>query len=108
MTKKKSPKRAKTEELSLGNDPGVVGIRIEAIDSAASTYEKQKDRRCAESPKELAAKASLRELMHKHREELSRNEDGDPFYRYEGADYTLTEKLKRSKADDGEVRSEEI
>lgn len=108
MTKKKSSKRTKTEELPLGNDPGVVGIRIESIDSAAATYEKQKDRRCAESPRELAAKASLRELMYKHREELPRNEDGDPFYRYDGVDYTLTEKLKRSKADDGEVRSEEL
>ncbi len=87
----------KTAELPEMKGPGVEVPSIKAIDNAASDYESEKEKRCKISPREIAAKGKLAELLHKHREKLPQNEDGHPFYRYEGRDYVLTETLKVSK-----------
>lgn len=105
-TKKKKVKPAKTPDLTgLEGGPGVTGIVIPAVDAAVDRYEKKKEERCKASPGEIAAKGELKELLAKHREELSVNGDGQRFYRRDGADYILDEVLKRravSTEGDGE------
>lgn len=88
---------AKTEELPEMHGKGVEVPSIKPIDNAIESYESEKDKRCKISPREIAAKGKLSELLHKNRDKLPLNEDGNPFYRYNGVDYTLEEKLKRSK-----------
>lgn len=100
------PRRSRTEELPLPPQPGVAPLTIPAIDKAVSKYEREKEKRCSISPREVAAKAELKEALHKRREELPVNEDGQHFYRFEGVDYILEEVLKRRAADDGEVAEE--
>lgn len=97
-----------TDDLPGMTGKGVVGVVIEEITKAANKYERKKDARCQASPGEVAAKQELRELLHKHRDQLPTNEDGNPFYRHDNTDYILTEKLVRRGADDGEVRGEEV
>lgn len=91
----------KNEELPGMKGPGVEIPSIKAIDNAISKYEDAKERRCKMSPREVAAKGELLEVLHKNRDKLPLNEDGHPFYRAEGVDYVLEETLKRSKAQDG-------
>lgn len=80
---------------------GVVPVSIADIDKAIGKYERAKEKRCAESPKEIGAKQELRALLHTHRAALPVNGDGQPFYRSEGVDYCLEETLKRRRCDDG-------
>jgi hypothetical protein len=82
----------KQEELGV-KGKGVEPPSIKSIDKAADEYQTAKDRRCRESPREVAAKGKLQELLHKNREALPKNEDGNPFYRYDGRDYCLAEKM---------------
>ncbi len=90
--------KAKTESLGLKGQ-GVEALTIKAVDTAIEKYEKNKEARCKISPSEVAAKQELKEILHKNRDKLPLNEDGEHFYRYEGVDYILEEKLKRTKAD---------
>lgn len=90
----------KTPELGL-EGAGVSPLAIPAIDKAVSKYERAKDKRCQASPGEIAAKQELSALLHQHRDELPRNEAGEHFYRHDGKDYILEEKLKCRKVDDG-------
>lgn len=80
---------------------GVEIPSIKAIDNAVTKYEREKDARCKLSPKEVAAKADLQEQLHKHRDKLPRNEDGFAFYRIDGVDYVLEEKMSRRKVVSG-------
>lgn len=106
MAKKK--KSGTTHELPGITGAGVEPLVIADIAKAAAKYERKKDERCDKTPGEIDAKQDLRAVMHEHRSELPLNEDGNPFYRHEGVDYILTEKLTRQKADDGSVRGEDI
>lgn len=107
---------ARTKKKSLGSLhelPGITGkgvepLVIDDIAKAAGKYERKKNERCDKTPGEIAAKQELREAMHENRVKLPLNGDGNPFYRHEGVDYILTEKLTRQKADDGQVRGEEV
>lgn len=97
---------AKNEQLPGLKGPGVEPLSIKAIDAAVEKYEKKKEQRCKASPGEISAKTDLKELLHKNRDKLPLNEDGEHFYRYDGVDYILEEKLKRTKADTGEGQEE--
>jgi len=89
---------AKNSELGL-TGAGVEAIEIPEIEKAISKYQRLKEARCVASPPEIAAKTSLRQLLHEHRDELPVNGDGTPFYRSDGLDYVLEEKLKVKKVE---------
>jgi hypothetical protein len=92
----------KNEELGLKGQ-GVEALEIPAIEKAIAKYERKKDERCQATPGELAAKTELTALLHEHRQKLPVNEQGVPFYRCDGRDYLLEEKLKIKKTEqDGE------
>ena len=110
MTKPKAKKKTKPAapakprtELDLGTAPGVAPLIIEEIEMAVARYERAKDKRVQESPAEISSKRELRQLLHAHRAELHEDkETGERFYRCEGKDYVLTEKLAIRKVDSGE------
>lgn len=88
----------KNEELPMSG-PGVSPLEIPAIEKAINKYQKKKEARCQASPGEIAAKQELREQLHAHRDELPKNAQGTPFYRYEDRDYLLEESLKIQKVE---------
>lgn len=98
------PRKAKTLEFPAITEggAGVAPLVIPEVAKAVSKYEKKKEARCNASPGEIAAKAELKELLHAHRDKLPMNDDGNPYYRHEGADYVLEEKLKRVSTDKGD------
>lgn len=89
----------KNNELPLTGD-GVEPLSIAEIDKAIDKYQKRKDERCKASPGEIEAKQNLRKILHAHRDELPKNGEGVPFYRYDERDYLLEEKLKVRKVND--------
>ncbi len=91
----------------LDYQPGQVVV-FNGIDKAVIAYERKKEKRCEASPGEISAKRDLKEQLAKYRDHLPKNEDGERFYRLDGVDYILTETLKRHRADDGEVREENL
>lgn len=98
LTKNRNNNMAKNEELGLSG-AGVEPLEIAEVEKAISKYQKLKDARCQASPPEIAAKITLRQLLHKHRDELPVNGDGTPFYRCDGRDYVLEESLKVRKVE---------
>jgi hypothetical protein len=92
----------KTGELPAMTGKGVEKLIIPAIDKAVVKYEQKKDARCKVSPAEVAAKDELLVALHKNRDKLPKNEEGNFFYRYEGVDYVLEESLKRKKVSSGD------
>ena len=95
-----SPPAGTTPELGL-EGKGVAPVKINDVDKAISRYERAKEKRCQASPAEIAAKQELAAMLHHHKDSLPRNEEGNAFYRHEGRDYVLEEKLKCRKVDDG-------
>jgi hypothetical protein len=96
----------KTIELPLGDGPGVGSIKIPSIDHAAEDYIKARDRRCRMSPKEIAAKTTLIDLLHKHEKKIGRGPDGVLRYHYDDEVITLEpgkEKLKVKSSDEPEI-----
>lgn len=89
---------SKNNELGL-TGPGVEAVEIPEIEKAISKYQRLKEARCVASPPEIAAKTALRTLLHQHRDKLPVNGDGTPFYRSDGRDYVLEEKLKVRKVE---------
>lgn len=87
----------KTQELPGMKGKGVEVLKIASIDKAADLYESEKDKRCKMTPKEVAAKSALQDALHKNREKLPQDDEGNRYYRYEGRDYVLEEKLKVKK-----------
>lgn len=100
-------KRTKQPDLPGVEGKGVSPVVIPAIAKAADKYERKKDARCQASPGEIAAKNELKELLHQHADKLPVNEKGERFYRHEGADYILEEKLKRRNVDDDSITTED-
>lgn len=89
---------AKNNELGLSG-PGVEPVEIPEIEKKIAKYQRLKDARCTASPPEIAAKLELQHLLHEHRDDLPRNAEGIPFYRSDGRDYVLEEKLKVRKVE---------
>jgi hypothetical protein len=100
MSKKK--KDHTTEELPAMEGAGIAPLVIPELDRAVSKYEREKNKRCEASPGEIASKRELTKLLTAHAGELHVNEDGHRFYRTDGVDYIIEEKMKRRKADDGD------
>lgn len=87
----------KNTELPGMEGEGVAVLEIEEIDKAISKYQRKKEARCQVSPGEIEAKQELAAALHKHRNKLPLSPEGVPFYRSDGRDYLLLEKLKVRK-----------
>lgn len=103
---KKKEKKTKTPDLPGITGVGVAAIQIAEIDKAVTRYERKKEEWTKTSPGVVDAKRELRSILHAHREELPKNEDGEPFYRCDGVLYTLKESVKRTAADDEDSRED--
>lgn len=97
MAKKNTP-----DLPGIGTAKGVVGVVIPSLTKAINSYERKKEARCQVSPGEVAAKREVLALLHKHRDELPVNAQGQRFYRHDDVDYILDEVLKRRTADEGD------
>lgn len=95
----------RNSELPLKGE-GVEVLEIPEIEKAIAKYQRKKEARCAESPGEVAAKQDLQKLLHAHRDELPKTSDGVPFYRSEGRDYLLEERLKVRKVEAPDTEEE--
>ena len=91
----------RTGELPEMKGPGVeaFSVSLPSVNKLIEAYEKKKEARCKISPGEVAAKGALLDALHKNKDKLPLNSDGEAFYRYEGVDYVLEESLKRKKVD---------
>lgn len=87
-------------ELPGMEGPGVEVLEIAEVDKAISKYQRKKEARCQVSPGEIEAKRELRAALHKHRDKLPVTAEGVPFYRSDGRDYFLEEKLTVRKVED--------
>lgn len=87
-------------ELPGMEGPGVELLEIAEVDKAISKYQRKKEARCQVSPGEIEAKRELRAALHKHRDKLPVTAEGVPFYRSDGRDYFLEEKLTVRKVED--------
>ncbi len=97
----------KNNELGL-TGPGVETVEIPEIEKAIAKYQRLKDARCQASPPEVAAKTTLRTLLHQHREELPADAQGTRFYRSDGRDYVLLETLKVLKVESDDDDEDDI
>lgn len=95
-----------TPDLPGVKGEGVSPLSIPDLNKAINKYQKKKDARCEASPDELAAKKEVRQLLHQYRDQLPVTGDDVPFYRYDGKDYLLEEKLKVRTVDEGGDESE--
>ena len=96
---KKVTGKAAPAELPGVTGKGVEPLKIPVLDKFIAAYEDAKDKRCKESPKEIAAKGELKMALHQQTNQLPVNKDGFKFYRSAeyGRDYILTETLKAVK-----------
>lgn len=84
--------------------PGVARIKFPEIDALARKYQKLKEKRCAITPSEDAAKTELLQAVHAHAKEIGR--DGEGVIRYYAGDLVVEvtpgkDKLKvKSDSDD--------
>lgn len=93
------PPVAKKQELPGMTGKGVEPMKIPVLDKFISKYESHKEKRCAESPGELAAKKELKFALQQQKASLPLNSEGKPFYRsaeFE-RDYILDETMKIKK-----------
>lgn len=98
---------SKVIELPGIEGDGVAPVRIAKIDYLAESYIKERDKRCKQTPKEIAAKEKLIDALHKHADKLSKDKDGALIYRYDDLLITLkpgkeTLKVKSLSADEPE------
>ena len=76
--------RPKPQELTgLPEGPGVSPVVIPELTKAAQDYIRERDKRCAMTPKEIAAKQKLMEVVHANVERLGRNPKGQIVYAFD-------------------------
>ena len=63
--------------------PGVAPVSIPEINTLANQYVHERDKRCAMTPHEIAAKEKLIAAIHKHADTIGKDRDGSIVYRYE-------------------------
>jgi len=99
---------SKKKQLDLPGikGPGVAPKRIPEIDKKADQYIRERDKRCEMTPREIAAKGKLIDAIHKHKDEIGADKNGEIVYRYDDVVITLKpgkELLKvRSLGDESE------
>jgi hypothetical protein len=104
-TKAPMPKPKNTDLPGI-EGAGVAPVRIPEIDQLAEKYVRERDKRCAMTPKEIAAKQALMDAIHTHADQIGRDAGGVIRYHYDDSVVTLApgkEKLKVTAAsEDGE------
>ncbi len=89
--KKTGAKKSARKQPDLPNieGPGVGQVKIDAVEQAAAQYIKERDKRCAMTPKEIAAKQKLLDALHANKEKLGTDGEGATVYRYDDLVITL-------------------
>jgi hypothetical protein len=87
--------KAKNPELPGVEGPGVSPISIAAIDTAAEAYIKERDKRCAMTPREIAAKQKLIAVLHDNADKIGVDANGEIVYRYD--DFVVSLKPGKEK-----------
>lgn len=72
-----------TPDLPGVTGKGVAPVRIKAVDDAAEEYVKIRDRRMAMTKKEVQAKQTLIDLLHKNAEKIGADDEGVMCYEYD-------------------------
>lgn len=96
-TKKKQP------DLPAMKGPGVEVPEIPELEEASERYVEVRDKRMMLTEKEVQARTVLSEVLTQHRGGLPKDEDGNPFYPYEGKRVILLagrERVKVKMVDD--------
>ncbi len=81
--------KQKQKDLPGVEGPGVAPVRITEIDDLAEAYVKERDKRCAMTPREITAKEKLIEAIHKHADKIGRDSNGEIVYRFDDTVVTL-------------------
>lgn len=92
-------------ELPGIQGPGVAPVSIPLINKLVAKYVHERDKRCAMTPREIAAKTELIDAMHENADKLGRDKSGALTYRHEDMVITLhpgKETLKVKSIDDDE------
>lgn len=104
ITRKREKKQKPTGDLPGIEGPGVAPVRIPKIEALADDYFKEKEKRCQQTPKEIAAKNKLIEALHEHAEEIGRNPT-DQSIRYQYGDMVVLLKPGKEALQVKEVRA---
>lgn len=96
----------KTSDLPGITGKGVAPVRIKAVDDAAEEYVKVRDRRMGLTKKEVQAKQTLIDLLHKNSEKIGADEEGIMRYEYDDVVVELspgkeTLKVRTASSPDG-------
>jgi hypothetical protein len=91
----------------IGEGAGVAAVRITEVDEAAAKYVMERDKRCRQTPKEVAAKTDLIDVLHKNADKIGRDPEGVLRYEYEDLIVELkpgkeTLKVRAVPTDDGD------
>jgi hypothetical protein len=92
MSKTKEPTKKKQPELPAMKGPGVEPVDIPALNDAVSEYVKVRDRRMELTEQEVLKKAALTVEVERHADKLTRDENGNLFYRADDLLVTLASK----------------
>jgi hypothetical protein len=87
------------DELGL-KGAGVEPVRIPEVDLLAENYIKERDKRLALTPKEVAAKIKLIDALHGYADQIGKQKDGSLVYRYGEMVITLTPGKEKLKVED--------
>jgi hypothetical protein len=86
---RKKEKKAKAVDLPGMHGPGVAPISVPEVDRAAEAYMTERDKRCQMTPREIAAKDKLIEAIHKNKDKIGVDSNGEVVYRYDDMIVTL-------------------
>lgn len=108
MVAKKAAGR-KQKDLPNMEGPGVAQVNIPEIDALAESYIKERDKRCRQTPHEIAAKDKLVAAIHEHKERIGVDSNGEVIYRFDNVVVTLKpgkEELKVKELKNVEITAE--
>lgn len=81
---------SRPEQLEVS---GTERVKIKAIEDAASKYVDVRDKRMSLTEKEVAAKATLVDVMQRHADKLGEDGDGNRVYRFGDEMVILSDKI---------------
>lgn len=104
----KKSQRPSVVELPGIEGKGVAPVSIPRINKLCDAYIRERDKRCAQTPNEVAAKQKLIEAIHAHADQIGKDRNGELVYRYGETVIILkpgkeTLKVKEVSAEEGET-----